>query len=110
VAARFAVFLARGQFIANDLVAQVDAFVADEHRGAGDELLDLVLALPAERAVKRFLAGRAFLVGHGFLGYLASMIAKRKRRHPIWTGGAVAALQPRMMRQGRCAMTWSTRP
>jgi hypothetical protein len=55
----------RGHFLADDVVAQVDALVADEHRRAGDQLLDLVLALAAERAVKRFLAGRrALFIGH----------------------------------------------
>jgi len=38
---------------ANDVVAEVDAFVADEYRGAGDQLADLVLALAAERAVEK---------------------------------------------------------
>jgi hypothetical protein len=58
-------FVTRREFVADDLVAQVDALVADEDRRARDQLLDLVLALPAERAIKRFLAGRAFFVGHG---------------------------------------------
>ena len=44
------------QFLADDVVAQFDAFVADEHAGAGDELADLVLALPAERAVEDLAA------------------------------------------------------
>ena len=42
------------ELLADDVVAQLDAFVADEHRRAGDELADLVLALPAERAVQQF--------------------------------------------------------
>jgi hypothetical protein len=52
-------------FLADDVVAQLDALVADEHRRAGDQLLDLVLALAAERAIERFLAGRALFFGHG---------------------------------------------
>ena len=53
-----------GEFVPDDVVAQVDAFVADEHRRPGDELLDLVLALAAERAVEGFFAAGAFFVGH----------------------------------------------
>jgi hypothetical protein len=37
VAARLALLVTRGQFVADDLVAQVDALVADEDRGARDQ-------------------------------------------------------------------------
>ena len=37
-----------GEFFFDDLVAQLDAFVADVHAGAGDELLHLLLRLSAE--------------------------------------------------------------
>src|SRR5579872_774741 len=40
------------ELLANDVVAELDAFIADEYRGAGDELANLVLALPAEGAVQ----------------------------------------------------------
>ena len=40
------------EFLANDVVAQLDAFVADEHRGARNELAHFVLALAAEGAVE----------------------------------------------------------
>src|SRR5579883_134509 len=40
------------QLLANDVVAELDAFVANEHGRAGDELADLMLALPAEGAVE----------------------------------------------------------
>ena len=36
--------------LGDDVVAEADALVADVDRGPGDELLDLLLALPAERA------------------------------------------------------------
>jgi hypothetical protein len=36
----------------DDVVAQLDALVADVHRGSGDELADVVLALAAERALE----------------------------------------------------------
>src|SRR5690606_23090462 len=40
----------------DDLVAQVDALVADVHAGSGDQLLDLLLALPAEGALEQVAA------------------------------------------------------
>jgi len=67
VAARLAAGLTRGKFIPDDFVAQVDALVADKDRRTGDQLLHLVLALAAKRAVKGFFAGRAFFLGHGGL-------------------------------------------
>ena len=45
-----------GQFLFDDLVAQVDAFIADVDAGARYEFLDLLLALPAERALKQITA------------------------------------------------------
>ncbi len=41
------------ELLADDVVAELDALVADEHRRPGDELADLVLALAAERAVQQ---------------------------------------------------------
>src|SRR5262249_29675370 len=41
--------------LVDDVHAQFDALVADEHGRAGDELAHLVLALAAERAVERIL-------------------------------------------------------
>ena len=42
-----------GQLLLDDLVAEVDALVADVDAGAGDELLDLLLRLAAERALQQ---------------------------------------------------------
>ena len=42
--------------LADDVHAQFDALVANEHGRAGDELAHLVLALAAECAMERFLA------------------------------------------------------
>jgi hypothetical protein len=42
-----------GELLLDDLVAEVDALVADVDPGPGDELLDLFLALPAERALQK---------------------------------------------------------
>ncbi len=47
-----------GGLLADDVVAQLDAFVADEDRGTRDQLADLVLALAAERAVKELFPRR----------------------------------------------------
>src|SRR5690606_25544736 len=57
------------EFLADDVVAQLHAFIADEHARARDQLADLVLALPAERAVEDLaaVAGTALSVfGHAF--------------------------------------------
>ena len=51
--------------VADDVVAQVDALIADEHRRSRDQLLDLVLALAAERAVQEFFTAGGFFVRHG---------------------------------------------
>ncbi len=47
---------ALGELLLDDLVAEVDALVADVDTGTGDELLDLLLALPAERALEEVSA------------------------------------------------------
>jgi hypothetical protein len=39
-----------GQLLIDDLVAEIDALVADIDAGPGDQLLDLTLALSAEAA------------------------------------------------------------
>ncbi len=43
-------------FLADDVVAQLDAFIADEHRRPRDQLPDLVLRFAAERTVESALA------------------------------------------------------
>jgi hypothetical protein len=40
----------RRQLLVDDLIAEIDALVADVDAGAGDQLLDLTLGLPAEAA------------------------------------------------------------
>jgi ATP-dependent Clp protease ATP-binding subunit ClpX len=44
------------ELLLDDLVAEIDAFVADVDAGTGDELLDLLLALTAERALQQVAA------------------------------------------------------
>jgi hypothetical protein len=46
-------FGALGELFLDDLVTEIDALVADVDTGTGDELLDLLLALPAERALQQ---------------------------------------------------------
>ena len=45
-----------GEFLFDDLVAQVYAFIADIDAGARNELFDLLLTLPAERALQQVTA------------------------------------------------------
>jgi hypothetical protein len=59
----------RGQLLVDDLVAEVDALVADVDPGAGDQLLDLALRLAAE-------AAEELLVG----------IGRTCQRDPLLTG------------------------
>jgi hypothetical protein len=47
-----------GELLVDDLVAEIDALVADVDAGSGDQLLDLSLRLPAE-------AAEELLVGFG---------------------------------------------
>src|SRR6185369_8329523 len=47
---------------ADDVVAKLDAFVANEYRRARNQLAHLVLTLAAERAIKKLVAGR--FIGH----------------------------------------------
>ena len=45
--------LIRCAFLADDVIAQLDALVADEYRRTGNQLAHLVLALSTERAVEK---------------------------------------------------------
>ena len=47
---------ALGEFFLDDLVAEVYAFIADVDAGTSDQLLDLLLALSAERALQQVAA------------------------------------------------------
>jgi hypothetical protein len=47
-----------GELLVDDLVAEIDALIADVDAGPGDQLLDLTLRLPAE-------AAEELLVGFG---------------------------------------------
>ena len=52
------------QFVSNDVIAQINAFIANENRGAGNQFFDFVLALTAKRAVQRLFARGCFFIGH----------------------------------------------
>src|SRR5690606_33346878 len=53
------------RLLADDVHAQFDTFITDEHGRSRNKLAHLVLALAAERAVKRVLAAvRAGIVRH----------------------------------------------
>ncbi len=45
-----------GQLLGDDVVAQLDALIADVDTGTGDQLLDLLLRLPAEAALHQIPA------------------------------------------------------
>jgi hypothetical protein len=61
-------FTERGPgLFAADIRAKLNAFIADEHRRPRDELPDLMLALPAERAVERVLCIAARELAHSYL-------------------------------------------
>src|SRR5690349_20832377 len=45
-----------GELLVDDLVAEIDALVADVDAGARDQLLDLALAFPAEAAEQLLVA------------------------------------------------------
>jgi len=71
--------------VADDVVAQVDALVADEDRRSRDELFDLVLTLAAKRAVQKLFAAGGFFVRHGgqvsskYWKYIANITGMRGR-------------------------------
>src|SRR5262249_13864749 len=63
--------------LADDVHAQFDAFIADEHGRTGNELANLVLALAAERAVERVLGIATANLAHSRLRRLAAGAANR---------------------------------
>jgi hypothetical protein len=60
--------------LADDIFAQLNALIADVHRRPRDELADLVLALPAERAIERILRIAACELGHSCLPRFGTMM------------------------------------
>ena len=72
--------LAFGQLLIEDLVAEIDAFVADINARAGNQLADLLLGLAAERALQ---------VGVE-LGHRGERLRGRSRAGGAWSSEAVA--------------------
>src|SRR5207237_3414683 len=67
--------------LADDVHAELDAFIADEHGRAGDQLSDLVLALAAEGAVERVfrIAAAGFGHRHSVAGWSSAPLEQRPR-------------------------------
>ena len=75
-----------GEFLFDDLVTQIDALIADVHTGASNKFLDLLLALPAERALQQVTAVSD--ARHGAEGLLpvrrsSCRAACNPRRYPL---------------------------
>ncbi len=80
-----------GEFLFDDLVAEVNALVADIYAGARNELFDLLLTLPAERALQQVTAVSD--TRHGAEGLLPvavvqcqvlSRFGRMTRRYPLF--------------------------
>src|SRR5690606_18350025 len=74
------------RFFADDVIAEVDALVANEHRRPRDELADFVLALVAERAVQHFCVGRSLFIRHICFVSLVKMRLPTGPAHSTLTG------------------------
>src|SRR5665811_941150 len=70
----------RGQLLVDDLVAEVDALVADVDAGPGDQLLDLALRLAAEAAEE--LLVRVCGTCQSGKSLLAGLVVAYRRRGP----------------------------
>ncbi len=62
------------EFLADDVVAKLDALVAYEYGGACDQFADFVLALPAKRAVKQLTV----------VGFAARIVSHVRSFRPSW--------------------------
>jgi hypothetical protein len=51
-------------FLANDVITQIYALVADKYGGPGNELTDFVLALVAKGTMQDFSVDGTFFIGH----------------------------------------------
>src|SRR5690606_37360694 len=67
------------RLLTDDVHAQLDAFIADEHRRPGNQFADLVLALAAERAVERVLRLAAADFGHPIVPTRLPAVTRRSR-------------------------------
>jgi hypothetical protein len=106
-----------GQFIADDLIAELNALVAHKHRRAGNQLLDLMLAFAAKRAIQSFFAGRAFFFGHGqTMPLFGTMLPNDTQIKTVPASTSTANRHRKnnctltVTIQGRFEMTWSITP
>src|SRR6185312_17094697 len=83
-------------FLADDVHAQFDAFIADEYGRPGDEFAHFMLALAAERAIERIF-GVAFGLGHRFSPFRPlppKRVVKRPTKQPNQTTLTKRSLDP----------------
>src|SRR6266704_478974 len=95
--------LVRGAFLADDVVAQLDALVADEHRRPGDQLPHLVLTLAAEGAVEKLFPARFF--GHDLSAFKPPPLLSppRPARSALCRRGRISPPRPpKGSCRGRC--------
>ena len=75
-----------GQLLIDDLVAEVDALVADVDARPGDELLDLSLRLAAETAEELFVGVSGSSQGSSLAARVAHLKIRREGSSPCRTG------------------------
>src|ERR1700729_3116007 len=80
--------------LADNVHAKLDAFVADEHGRPGNELAHLVLALAAERAIKRVLRIATADLAHSLLRESLLRIAKSTPTPALYLRIPAAAANP----------------
>ena len=83
---RFRKFVARAlgavfELFTNDVVAELDAFVADKNRRTGNQLANFVLTLAAEGAVQQLAV---VMPSASVLGHRRSVWRWRARAHLLW--------------------------
>src|SRR5690606_1374191 len=95
----------RGLFLGEDVVAELDALVADEDARSADELPDLAPLLTAEGTVEFFHATSSFL-HRGVRSQqtrVATGLASRARRHPNRPRGCDVARRRPPSTAGACS-------
>ncbi|MPM97402.1 hypothetical protein SDC9_144575 [bioreactor metagenome] len=98
--------IARNLF-ANDVVAQLDALVANENGRAGNELAHFVLALATKRAVKQLFAAR-LLFRHvlALLFQVSARLVSTLSMRPYSLAAAAAMKLSRSVSFSICSIDW----